>query len=292
MITLNLPMAEYLAMQAVSASDLITMDAECPAKAWAHSALNPRRLPRRDTEATILGTAAHMAILEPEKFDAAYAFRPLGMDGRTKEGRAWKEEQGDRIVMDHDDATAIALMRSAVAGHPLARAALRHGQAEAVLTWTDAETGLACKARPDYKRAGMACDLKTAISAQPDVFGRQAANLRYYIRAAWGVRAMRECGEPGARYAFIAVEKEPPCPVIVAAYDEDAMAWADIQIRAALRRFADCLAAGKWPGYSDDRVVTLELPVYTERELQRRHERGDFTPPPRPEFTPETLMAG
>lgn len=292
MIRPALPMADYLAFRAVSASDIIAMDTQCPLVAWTYSAFNPKRPSRRDTDATELGTAAHMAILEPDKFRAAYVVKPKGMKLNTKAGIAWRAENPGGEVLSHDEAEAIAGMRDAVLREPLAAAALKVGEAETTIIWDDAETGLECKCRPDWLARHGCFDLKTTIDANPAAFAKQAANLRYYIRAAWGIEALQAIGMEAPVYGFIAVEKSPPYPVIVAAYDQETIEWARIQIRAAMRRFADCLASGKWPGYSDGRVVELTLPPWATRELQQRHERGDFTSPPRMEIDPDILGAG
>lgn len=280
--SLGLSHADYLALPAVSASDLIAIDQSCPSIAWSGSAFNPARVAHEDTEATAIGTATHMAILEPDRFALHYAIRPDGIDGRTKSGKEWfaAQEEAGREVLSTSVGRLVGAMRDAVRGHKLASAALRSGKPEVTMAWADAETGLACKARPDWLREpAHVFDVKSTIDAHPAQFSRQASNLRYYMRAAWTLDALRLSSDE-ATYSFIVIEKTAPHPVIVAAYNSEAIEWARIQNRAALRRFADCLSSGKWPGYSDEHVVELSLPEWAARTLQHRHERGEFSPEP------------
>ena len=59
----DLPMADYLAIPALSAGIVRTLLDRCPRAAWHESWLNPQRA-RYDTAATDIGTVAHAVLLE------------------------------------------------------------------------------------------------------------------------------------------------------------------------------------------------------------------------------------
>ena len=76
------------------------------------------------------------------------------MDKRTKAGKAeWDafvELAGDATVLSRDEMRRLALMRDSVWAHPMAARVLNaEGYVQASYYWTDAETGVRCKIRPD-----------------------------------------------------------------------------------------------------------------------------------------------
>src|SRR6266513_753124 len=88
------------------------------------------------------------------------------------------------------DAIGCARIVRAIAGsiraHPIASEAFRGGEAEVTLIWSGPDTGIPCKARPDYLPAHgrWLVDLKTAASANPRAWRDQAYRLGYHARAA------------------------------------------------------------------------------------------------------------
>jgi exodeoxyribonuclease VIII len=52
--------------------------------------------------------------------------------------------------------------------------------------------------------------------------------------------------------------------------------WGRMRYKRALATFAECMKSGVWPGYPDD-TIEADLPVWAEKGLQARHERGEFS---------------
>ena len=96
--------AEYYALGHLSGSDL-RAGYICPDDAaW-------RRATPAKTDAMTIGTAVHMALLEPIRFAEEVVVKPDDFDGRTKAGKEWLAENAGRIVMGrdmHDRARAYA----------------------------------------------------------------------------------------------------------------------------------------------------------------------------------------
>jgi hypothetical protein len=136
------------------------------------------------------------------------------------------------------------------------------------LAWQDPETGVWLRARPDFLPAKRRIipDLKTAADGSPKAFTRTIANFGYHMAAALyldGITAI--FGETPTNWLHVVVEKE--APYVVSLYelpgeDIERGRWLN---RKAIRRFAECLSADKWPGYSDD-VTQIGLPGW-ERKL-------------------------
>jgi hypothetical protein len=93
---------EYRAQTAIAGSDAKHILApKTPAHYAAHMAGESKREP---SKAMLLGTMAHLAVLEPSKLDTAFVERPEGIDLRTKLGKEWKESVGTMPVLDQDEA--------------------------------------------------------------------------------------------------------------------------------------------------------------------------------------------
>lgn len=263
----------------VSATDLHRIERRCPAYAWARHYTNPQRVDDDDTKATAFGTAAHTLILEGgDVFDRRYIVKPPDFDGRTREGREWTAANATREAVGAAEFRAICAMAQAVLDHPVACTAFLNGEAEATAIARDEETGLWLRCRPDYLRLGdgVALNYKTTIDASRDAWERQAWALGYAMSAALTIDILATLGH-AVNYAFVVQEKDPPHLVAVRVFDDGAIEWGRLQYRRALTLFAGCLRAGEWPGYALD-VETVSLPAWAERQLERRHEHGDFNP--------------
>ena len=287
----GIPMADYLGQPcpgpAVQATNLKHLWDECPAYAYALWSGNPRAERDEDTAAKDFGSAFHMLLLEPENFDRAYAVKPDGMTFATKEGKAWRAEQEEsgREIITAAEHERMLRMCEEIELHPTGQLVVaRKAMAEATMAAQDPETGLWLKARPDLLMTDappMAVNLKTAARPNPRLWQRQASDLGYHVSAAFTRRVARLVGlDASLPYAFLVVGSKPPHLPFVATLKDSAMAWGDLIVTAALRRFADCLSSGKWPGYADA-VVEIDLPAWEETRLQRLHEAGAFEAPER-----------
>jgi hypothetical protein len=158
---------------------------------------------------------------------------------------------------------------------PLAKDVFTAGQAEVSLFWPDAETGVIRRARYDWLkdepadgRRRVIGDLKTARSSEPTAFGRAAADYGYAISAANYVDGAIACGlADDPLFVFVAVEKEPPYVVSTFYATEDVIQLGRALMRSAIRTYAECSAADKWPGYLSG-PSPLELPAYYARNLE------------------------
>ena len=99
----------------------------------------------------------------------------------------------------------------------------------------------------------------------------------YYQQAAWygdGLKALGITDRPAFVLCF--QEKVPPYLVTVAQPSPTALEWGRIRNRKARALFADCMDRQVWPGYAAD-VVTLDLPFYAEKQLEREHAAGAYS---------------
>lgn len=226
------------------------------------------------SEALEFGGAFHCALLEPDRFASGYVVMPAFNEYRDKAGRlstkegkakrdAWLEDHKGSTVIEAEDQSLMRAMVAAVHAHPLASKMIRDGVAEATLRWTDADTGLQCKARSDYyvKARRMVVDVKTATDAGSDAFRRSVANYRYHVQDALYRAAFAAIGEPIDHFVFVVVEKAPPHAVAIYTLDSDAIQRGYAHATNDIARLAECLRNDEWPGYPVT-IQTLELPPW------------------------------
>ncbi|WP_343715303.1 PD-(D/E)XK nuclease-like domain-containing protein [Inquilinus sp.] len=271
---------------ALSSSGAREIDATCPAAFWWNSPLNPDREPPRKTEFDI-GNATHLLVLQPEEF-ADRVVEVEADDWRTNAAKAARDEAREdrRIPLLTKQLRMVEAMRDAVLAHPIAGLAFQGGAAEQTIAWRDGETGVWLRCRPDYRppHRRYLVDAKTTTSAHPRDFERRVLDYGFHMQAAWYLDAEQAvAGERPTKFFFVAVEKEPPFLVAVHEMDVDAIGWGRIQNRRAIRTFAECMSSGRWPGYRDplqpskDQAFRISLPGFALRDLEARHERGEFT---------------
>jgi exodeoxyribonuclease VIII len=279
---------EYHTGEGVSKSGLDLIHDQSPLHYWSKY-LDPNREPRKETPALKLGQALHTAILEPEEFDNRYVLVPDGAPRRPSITQINAKKPSDdtlyaigwwddfnaknegKVILDAGDSDMVKKVSTNARNHPLAKNILSVGVAEQSVFWTDPETGVLCKCRPDWlidpNPNCAVLDLKSALDASPEGFRRSAYNYGYHRAAAWyldGVEAAT--GERPDAFMFLAVEKEPPYAVAYYYADEAMIELGRRECRAALRTYAECLSSGKWPGYAD-RLLPLGLPRWAEVRL-------------------------
>ena len=237
--------------------------------------------PQKPTQAMIVGSATHSAILEPDLFVKEWGRIPEG-DGRSK---AVKEAKAALIVQhgaDHilkpDVYDNILAMRDSVLGNALSLDLLDGADTETSHYWT--ENGVDCKARvdaippEDSQWGNCIVDIKTTANGSPDEFRRTVGNFSYHIQAAHYLSGVLLDGPPALRmnrFIFIVVERDAPHCVAIYELDEDALELGRQEREFLLGQWASCKAeeaAGgpdAWPGFPVE-VQELALPgwAYTQ----------------------------
>lgn len=263
--------AKQLGLVSKGALDLVH---KSPAhyKAWIDGELEDE-----DTPALMFGRAFHCAILEPDRFGAEYAFEPQFGDCRFKAAKAardaWREENAGRVPLAHEDGVRIQQMAKKLRAHPLASRILREGDNEQALLWTDEETGLRCRARPDkiIQRLEMIADLKSCADASPAAFQRDVAKYRYHVQNAHYRAGCQALGIEIRHFVFVCCEKDPPYNVKCYTVRPASVEYGYESIRRDMRTMATCMKLNDWPGYVEwendcytDSIVEVELPAWSE----------------------------
>lgn len=240
--------------------------------------------PQPYKEAFRVGGAIHKYLLEREDFETEYLtgidcarrsradreewslwFSAHGADGfaiinnPAAEWNGLFEAETGKNLVKPEEIAAIAMMAESVAASANARRLLEGGQAESSVYWTDSETELPLKCRPDYLSA-FCSDLKSCRSADPRLFANSCHELGYHISAAMYQEGLREVTGEIHPFLFIAIEKTPPFLCAVYKLDDAATELGRDLFHHYARKLANCLYTGEWPGLEDN--LSLPLPIW------------------------------
>lgn len=280
----------------ISSSGLRTIFMKSPAHYWCESYLNPAREERDETEALILGRAAHHLLLGEDEFSTLFIARPDKWDSwRTNDAKGWRAEQesSGRTVLLPAQLEQIRGMAKSLAAHPLVNAGILNGEIEQSLIWKDKETGVWLKARPDAipNDSGDMADLKTTSFVGFEL-DREVSKLRYDVQAALTKWAAREVlGIEMESFSLVFVETKPPHCVDVLTLAKEDIQTAEQDLRTAVRTFAWCAEHDNWFGpagtQSDARYVHVSEFAkknaefrrdFLKREIERADDVGKRSP--------------
>ncbi|HEX3884783.1 MAG TPA: PD-(D/E)XK nuclease-like domain-containing protein [Stellaceae bacterium] len=272
----DMPEAEYHATKALSAGGAWSLANDCPAIYWHSSPFNPDAAPAENAKVMDIGTALHLAVLEPDRLQERTVLVEAE-DWRTKaakEARDAAYEAGltPLLLKDRDlvDRLANVLRRNEYV------ARLLDGADTEISYFWDAG-GVGGKARADLvtKDCSAIGDLKASASASPLFFQRRAFNAGHFLRTPWYVDGWEASTGKRAEYWYIVVGCEEPHLVSVLQLDQKAVEWGRMMIRRSLDLFRRCRDRGVWPGYCD-RPMRIGLPTWAEYQLADREQEGHF----------------
>ncbi|MDP7706831.1 PD-(D/E)XK nuclease-like domain-containing protein [Mycobacterium sp. TY815] len=223
--------------------------------------------------ALVLGEGVQFEVLDP-------AVVGLTADGKQSQKPTattmWKQADAQarvagKVPIAKWDMDQAELMAAEVCKHPLASALLAEGYAELSGWWTDQETGVRCRLRPDYlpidkpRRRPLIVDYKTTDDANPEKFAKSMRDYGYHCQGDWYLDGFFVITGIDADFVLIAQSKKAPYSVSVHYIDPEDMVRAQGQNRRARRLYAQCRETGRWPGYEELNI--LSLPTWLRKEI-------------------------
>ena len=242
---------------------------ECPARYRWDTDHGGQTSPAMD-----LGSAAHsqaFGVGAAVHVTSEQEWRTAKVKDEIKEAKA----RGD-IVIRPSELDAVEAMAKALREHPVASALFdrAYGKPEQTIVWRDGIVML--RSRLDWLedsprgRFFLVPDYKTCTDASPATIEKAIGRFGYHIQGAMQLAAVRSTGrvpdDVMARFLLVFQETRPPYIVTVAEPDATAMRLGAIRMREGINRYIECTRAGRWPGYSED-VVLSSLPPWETREL-------------------------
>jgi hypothetical protein len=271
-------MADYHARAELSNSQCGDYIKHGPLYFYGMHVAKPPLYARQEKAVFAFGTATHQLFSSPGSIgDVAIVIPEEKLSkARAKHGKAykeWTEEHPGLIYLKAEEMHTARIMVRRVHEHPVASklfsSALHH---EHTLIWTDNETGLALRTRPDlasgFKGAMILSDFKTTRALSPREFARDAKKFGYHRQGAWYSEPVKLQGYEVRAFYFITSDKSPANECRVYDLDDEDYALGLEEIRRArgeiVERLGKTEALGEdaWRSDLDRIAVTISLPKW------------------------------
>jgi hypothetical protein len=251
--------------ESISSSGLRALLAPgCPAQ-FKYDLDNPRP-PKKEFD---FGHVAHKLVLgEGSQVEIVDYPDWKKLDARNQRDAAY--EQGLIPILAKDYAVAEA-MAEAVRRHPIAGGlfAPGTGRAELSLFWTDRETGVRCRVRPDWLKElpglVLAADYKSCRDANPEAVSRAIRDYSYHQQDAFYTDGIWAALDPAdVRFVFVFQSKTAPYLITVRELAQQDRDIGRARNQRALRLYADCQRTGIWPDWTGpvDEIPQISMPSY------------------------------
>lgn len=250
----NMPADIYHAHDSISNSGL-----KLVSRSPAHFKYQPIREPGRNM---VLGSALHMACLEPDLYDYVHTNET---DRRTKKYKEFAYIYGGDKVLTLEESMKIEGIQKSLHSNKTAMHYLSMpGNNELSGFVADPESGVICRHRFDrLTDCGTGIDLKTTIDARQDAFSRAILNYGYHQQAAfYSDQYEWITGDKLQDFIFIAIESSAPYAVKVYHLDEVSLEIGRADYRKALNTYAQCKINDAWPAYESNEVEEISVPQW------------------------------
>ena len=234
--------------------------------------------PVSESDDMALGSAVHLAMLEPETWRSRVVTSSL-----LRRGKKWEEfvrEHAGNIILRPHQVPRAAKMAVTLAGRA-GQLLTAPGPTEVSIFWTDKPTGRMCRLRADKLILGAGrntcVDIKSTATdpTVPGKFDRQAADLRLWLQAAHYVEGIEAAYQKPCDFYFAAVQNRGAYGSRLFRYGPLAMArardrWRDL-IDELHRRHRD----GDFGDEDEDQIFDLNYPMGGgRRERQEPDDSG------------------
>lgn len=251
-----------------SRSFLWTLFNESPAHAQLKHYSNEDREDSTETEseALLLGRAAHHMILGEAHFSESFVFHPEtypegatypSMIGAQKPWnwnanwcKAWGRDQKGREILRPRHMDSIRGMANGLYANPLVRAGILNGLIETTMVARDPRTGIWLKIRPDGipTDSGDFSDLKTAADVSDEGIEKAIGETGIFLQGAMTRRVCNMLGIEFTSFSPVFVLKKAPFCARVKTLTDGDLDLGDKVLDASLELYKRCLDRGVWPG--------------------------------------------
>lgn len=225
-----------------------------------------------ETKSTLLGTAVHTLLLEPNTFNDRYALQTEEFgdkrSGDTKKRwDAFKRENQGKVILDQKEGNFLLRLKEKIRKNTHFRLLVASGQSE--VTGILETPGLALKARADLLLKDTIVDVKTTIEGIDDrSLYRTIKKYRYEFQAAHYLTVFNHlCENRFKNFMWAFVDTSSPAQHIrLIKAPEPMIEKALWKHQEVINRVIYCMEHGQWPGYPNH-PTELEMPHWAE-ELQ------------------------
>jgi hypothetical protein len=230
-----------------------------PRHAWFnHPRLNPDYEQEEGEEKFDIGTAAHALFLQGiDKAEVIEADSWRTKDAKEKRDAARSAGRIPFLPHQYEEVLAMVTAAQCAAGPHFVI-----GEGDAELTYAWEENGTFFRIRPDWinKSRTEIWDYKTTgKSADPEEFAKSVIGYGYDVQEALYKRGVSKVCGTRPNFTFMVQETFPPYLCSFVELDLQFQDMGKSKVRTGTKIWRECMASGKWPGYSD-RIYTVEAP--------------------------------
>lgn len=276
---------------------------------WKSSDMNPHRYPPKDdSDALILGKAAHSLILGDEVFDEHFVYVPKNApkkptapqiaaydrtgawsDAAAEGGPWWAEfeaKAAGRMMLTELQVEKIGYMAENLAANPLCVELLRSDLVEISMLWQDEQTGLWVKSRPDCipSNGFDFSDLKTISPKGGSMLlscQRAITEHGYFVQMAMAIEgAEKVFGTTAQECALVFSQTVEPYDCLPVRIDEETIYLGRVLYRHGLNVIARGLETGEWPGVGAS-LANYTLPPSMQHWIGEQQLQGGMPNVPR-----------
>lgn len=204
----DLSNADYHGSNAISKTGLDLFSKDASALEWSKKCpVDKEKLKTLD-----FGDAMHAICLEPERLKSDFVVMPafnLRTNVGKEEKKVFEAEHEDSKIITSDDHKKLTLMFESIMAHPTARDLIEaEGIEEQSHYWTDPDTGILCKCRPDksISNSRFLVDVKTTETLAK--FHFSVDDYRYYVQDPFYIDGFNaSTGEEKDTFIFLVIQK-------------------------------------------------------------------------------------
>ncbi len=254
-------------------------------------------MPKSDGLHFGMGNAFELALLDKSNFDKNVAiiqdsaWVAMANEERAKDGKApyasprqsakYQAEkskfeaanQGKYFINDKgkESYEAIEHMLESCYKDETIRKLIEGTEYQLSLFWTDSETGLNLKTRPDIckRKKNVIVNLKTIPDGSPKNFSKELAKYDYPLQACVEIRGSLASGlmDSVDNYFWLVVEKEPPFNATLYEFDKADISVCMMQYDWLVHRISKAMKENDFPGYSSEAdnkhgILQAMIPAY------------------------------
>lgn len=248
-------------------------------------------MPRDEKSSFDFGNAFELALLSPVEFSERVAIpkdsqwiaeamaikdydKPRNSSPYQERLKEFKESNKGKYVIAEtgpESYETIKHMLASAYADIVINTLIKNIEYQMSLFWTDQESGLNLKTRPDIckTKKNIVVNVKTIEDGHPQSFSRDLAKYEYPLQACLEIRGCIESGlMPSVdEYYWLVFEKKPPYCATLYRFDESDIRAFDTDLQYLLNRVAKAQDQELYPGYSDKAdnqwgILKAEIPMY------------------------------
>lgn len=246
---------------------------------------------RKDTSAFGFGNAFELALLSPIEFSEKVAIKndsewiakamevkdydkPRASKTYTELHEKFLDESKGKYVINDTGKesydTIKHMLESAYADFAI-KELLVNTEYQNSIFWTDQESGLNLKTRPDLcrRKNNVVVNVKTIEDGSPAAFSKDLAKYDYPLQACIEIRGCIESGlMPSVdKYFWLVFEKVAPYNATIYDFSEENRRMFDQELQYLLNKLKRAETENKYPGYSQDAdnkwgILTANIPLW------------------------------